>query len=71
MFVGYFCPAESGSRYGSRDPIETGSGSTTLQKGSTWNWRKHRWIFVPQYLRKAASQLDGEPVSPHHRVQII
>jgi hypothetical protein len=30
MFVGYFCPPVSGSGCGSRDPIETGSGSAAL-----------------------------------------
>ncbi len=30
--MGHFCPPESGSGYGSRDPIESGSGSTGLPK---------------------------------------
>ncbi len=31
-FVGRFCPPESGSGCGSRDPVESGSGATTLSK---------------------------------------
>ncbi len=68
---GSFLPSRIRIRIQGPHWIRTRIHKTAVRWYRTWNWRKHRWIFVPQYLGKAAGQLDGQPVSPHHRVQII